>query len=122
MSIACGAQNEKLKYFCMVRTKTTLSFQILSHLAKGASLCYIITRKGNQKFHFPLSPDRTSERSNMGSALQAQNIQEDNSHFVYPTFGSIVKTITSCALEKMVPLARQCSEIRRKRGNQDVRY
>lgn len=27
----------------------------------------------------------------MGSALQAQNTKEDNSHFVYPTFGSIVK-------------------------------
>ena len=58
----------------------------------------------------------------MGSALQAQNTEEDNSHFVDPTFGSIVKTITSCVLEKMVPLARQCSEIIRKRGNQDVRY
>ena len=32
------------------------------------------------------------------------------------------KTIKCCALEKMVPLARQCSEIIRKRGNQDVRY
>ena len=65
--------------------------RITSHLAKRGSVCYIITRKRNNKFHFPLSPDRTSERSNMGSALQAQNIQEDNSHFVHPTFGNIVK-------------------------------
>ena len=26
----------------------------------------------------------------MGSALQAQNKQEDNSHLAYPTFGNIV--------------------------------
>ena len=32
------------------------------------------------------------------------------------------ETIKCCELEKMVPLARQCSEIIRKRGNQDVRY
>ena len=72
------------------RTNTPVLFQELSHLAKAPSLCYIITRKGNQNIPLSSIPGSNIGAIKHGERTAGPKYEEDDSHFAHPTFGNIV--------------------------------
>ena len=122
MSIECGTEIENLKYFCEAYIKTNAPIRVLSHLAKRGSVCYIITRKRNKQISLSSIPGSNIGAIKHGGRTAGPKYTGGQQPPCSSHIREYRETIKCCELEKMVPLARQCSEISRKRGNHDVRY